>query len=543
MKQSTRRRRKEILASETGTVIKDPGGRINICLVYPNMYRVGMSNLGFTGLYTFLNKRNDVFCERAFIPDEKEWYRTGKSAEILSIETGRPLRDFDVVGFSVSFENDYPNVVRTLHGARIGLSYGERGEREPLIIMGGPCAFMNPEPLACYMDAVFVGEAEEMLGEFIDLMKKVRKRKDILHALAGREGFYVPMFYDPIYSSQGMIKEIEMQSPEVPLTVRRRHVSDLDSTILASGLRTEDTEFGGMYLIEAMRGCPFSCRFCAAGHVYNPPRQRNVDILKKEIAGAKERGQKVGLIAPSLTDYRAIEEVLSIKDVHFSITSLRANRQSAEIIGLLREKRSVSIAPEAGSQRLRDVINKKITEQDILATAGLIFKKGIQTLRLYFIIGLPTETDADVKALIELVKKIRRLSKKGMISITLSVFVPKPFTPFQWHPMTEEKTVRVRIEAVKKALLIKGVKVGHDVIKEAYMQGFFAVGDRRSGRVLEEMTGEKNWQKASKAAGIDPAFYIFREKKFDEFLPWDMIDNGVDKAKLWKEYRDALSKG
>jgi len=251
----------------------------------------------------------------------------------------------------------------------------------------------------------------------------------------------------------------------------------------------------------------------------------------------------VGLIAPSLTDYRSIEEVLSIEDVHFSITSLRASRRSADIIGLLRGKRSVSIAPEAGSQHLRDVINKKITEEDILTTAGLIFEKEIKTLRLYFMVGLPTETETDIKELIALVKKIRGISRKGMISVTLSVFVPKPFTPFQWHTMSDEKTVRKRIESVKKGLLMKGVRVSHDVIRDAYMQGLFAVGDRRVGRVLVEMTGEKNWQKASRAAGIDPEFYIFRRKNYDEILPWDVIDNGVDKSKLWKEYQDALSKG
>jgi len=543
MKQSHHDRRKEILASETGTVIKDPGGRVNICLVYPNTYRVGMSNLGFTGLYTLLNNRNDVFCERAFIPDEKEWYLKEKGERGLSLETGRPLKDFDVIGFSVSFENDYPNVLRLLHAARIGLTHGERDEQEPFIIMGGPCAFMNPEPLAVFMDAVFIGEAEEMIDEFIGLLKEGWKRQDILHALAAKEGFYVPGFYDPVYSPLGTILQMKMKSSKVHTAVKRRYVPDLDSTILASCLRTENTEFGSMYLIEAMRGCPFSCRFCAAGHVYNPPRQRKAEVLNQEIAGAKERGQKVGLIAPSLTDYRSIEEVLSIEDVHFSITSLRASRRSADIIGLIRGKRSVSIAPEAGSQRLRDVINKKITEEDILTTAGLIFEKEIKILRLYFMVGLPTETDTDIKALIALVKKIRGLSRKGMISVTLSVFVPKPFTPFQWHTMSDEKTVRKRIESVKKGLLIKGVRVSHDVIKDAYMQGLFAVGDRRVGRVLVEMTGEKNWQKASRAAGIDQEFYIFREKNYDEILPWDMIDNGVDKSKLWKEYWDALSKG
>lgn len=515
---------------------------MNICLVYPNTYSIGMSNLGYTGLYTLLNNRSDTLCERAFLPDEKDWYRVDRKSPVVSLESGRSLTEFDVIGFSVSFENDYSNVVRMLSAARIPLAASEREERDPLIVMGGPCAFMNPEPLASFMDTVFVGEAEEMIGEFIDLMKKGKGKKGLMKELAKKNGFYVPALYEQGYSSYGEIREIR-PAAGAPRTIRRRYINDIDTTVLSSGLSTSNTGFGTMRLIEAMRGCPFSCRFCAAGHVYNPPRQRKAAVLKDEIEKAHQRGQKVGLIAPSLTDYKHIEEVLSHEDVRFSITSLRASKRSADIIGLLKEKRSVSIAPEAGSQRLRDVINKKINEDDILNTTQLIFEKDIQILRLYFMVGLPTETDDDITALVDLVKRIRKISKKGMVSVTLSIFVPKPFTPFQWHPMTDEKTVKKRIDRIKKALLIKGVKVGHDVIKDAYMQGLFAQGDRRTGNILKEMISEKSWQKASRAAGIDPAFYIYRKKDIDEVLPWDLIDNGVDKKKLWSEYKEAMSKG
>ncbi|MGE5893744.1 MAG: radical SAM protein [bacterium] len=542
MKKSLVRRYRDLLSAETGTVFKDPGGKINICLVYPNTYSVGMSNLGFTGLYTLLNERDDVVCERAFLPDPEDildFKKTG--TPLVSLESGRPLTEFHVIGFSVSFENDYPNVVRILDLARMKPVAADRGTSGPLVIMGGPCSFMNPEPLAPFVDVVFVGEAEEMFHDFFEVLKQKNAREEILLFLAGHGGFYIPAFYEPVYDDAGMIASVRKRVDHIPGRIQRRFLKNLDSPVLRSAITTPKTEFKDMFLLEAMRGCPFSCRFCAAGHIYNPPRQRNSEILKGEIGRARERGLRVGLIAPSLSEYTDIEKVLSLEGVHFSITSLRASRRSGEILSLLKDKRSISIAPEAGTQRLRDVINKKVTEEDILTTVKLIFESDMRTLRLYFMIGLPTESDEDIQGIVTLTKNIRALSKKGNISLTLSNFVPKPFTPFQWHPMVEMEIVKKRITMIKKGLFsLKGVSIGHDVLKDSYMQGLFAMGDRRMSAVLLRMLGQKDWSKACGEAGIDPRFSIFRQKSFDEYLPWDFIDNGISKEKLWEEYRKAI---
>ncbi len=533
---------RKLLLSEKGTVRKDPGGKVNICLIYPNTYRVGMSNLGFTGLYTRLNDRDDVACERAFLPEKNdiEWIERTRS-KLISFESGRPLDRFDVIAFSVSFENDYTNVLKILSLANIKHYSTGRNDHDPLIIMGGPCAFMNPEPLADFMDAVFIGEAENALDDLVHAVKTKTDRKNTLKSLTGVDGFYIPSLYQPVYYGDGKIKGREKSDGNVPDVIRRVYVKDLNRTILTSRLSTPNAEFKNMYLIEAMRGCPFSCRFCAAGHIYNPPRERSADALAGEIEKAKKEGLKVGLIAPSLTEYRGVTGLLSEKDVHFSITSLRASTRSAEIVKMLEDKRSVSIAPEAGSQRLRDVINKKISEEDILTTSDLIFKSNIKTLKLYCMIGLPTENKDDINTIIELVKKIRSLSKKGTIALTLSIFVPKPFTPFQWHNMIDEKRVRDRIQTIKKALSKKGINVQHDAVRDAYVQGLLAMGDRRVGKALLKMVYEYNWKKACDEAGIDYGSYIFRKKEQDERLPWDFIDNGVSKEKLWEEYQKALA--
>jgi radical SAM superfamily enzyme YgiQ (UPF0313 family) len=532
---------RRLLLSEKGTVHKDPGGKISICLVYPNTYHVGMSNLGFTGLYTLLNDRDDVFCERAFLPqkDGIDWLKRTKS-KFISFESGRQLSRFDIIAFSVSFENDYSNVLKILDLANIEYHSSERTKHDPLIIMGGPCAFLNPEPLSDFMDAVFVGEAENELDDMIRIVKSETTKDDVLRSMAEMDGYYVPSFYRQTYAGEGTIQDVRKIYNKAPDIVKRVYVKDIDKTVLRSRLSTPNAEFSDMYLIETMRGCPFSCRFCAAGHIYDPPRSRSEKILSDEIGRAKQMELKAGLIAPSLSEYRGLTVLLSDRDVYFSITSLRASKRSAEIIKMLKGKRSVSIAPEAGSQRLRDVINKKISEDDILETSGIILKSDIKNLKLYFMIGLPSETDEDIDAIIDLTEKIRALSRKGTLSLTLSIFVPKPFTPFQWHPMTDEKIIRARIGTVKKALSQKKVEVGHDAVRDAYIQGLLAMGDRRVGDALIKMNEEYNWKKACTQASIDPSFYIFRKKERDEKLPWDFIDNGVSKEKLWEEYMKAL---
>jgi radical SAM superfamily enzyme YgiQ (UPF0313 family) len=297
-----------------------------------------------------------------------------------------------------------------------------------------------------------------------------------------------------------------------------------------------------MYLIEAMRGCPWNCRFCVAGKIYNPPRKKELKAIGNEIQAATNTTKRIGLIGPSLSDYPHIKDVLKISGVDFSITSLRASIKSAELVDLMKGHKSVSIAPEAGTERMRKVINKRITEEDILYTSELLFAAGIETLRLYFMVGLPTETGEDIEGIINLVNKIRIASAKRYITLSISTFVPKPFTPFQWHPMENPAVVKERFGIIKKGLShVKGIKVFHDVPKYAYMQGLFSMGDRRISKVIEEISKSPDWMKAAEIAGIDKDFYIFRKKEFSEPLPWDFIDMGIAKQKLWDEYQDALS--
>jgi radical SAM superfamily enzyme YgiQ (UPF0313 family) len=533
-----------LLSKEKGTVYKDPGGRINIAMVYPNTYHVGMSNLGFQGIYGLLNSMKDVVCERVFLPEDKdidEYVRT--HAELFSMESKRPLNRFDIVAFSVSFENDYPNIVRIFELSRLPLRSSERNSRHPLIIMGGVCAFFNPEPVADFFDICFIGEADEMLPEFLEVYKSSVNRSEVLKKSMTVEGLYVPGFYSISYDAEGKISG-RHQSEGTPENIRRRYLKDISASKMMTSIITSETEFSEMYLIEAMRGCPWNCRFCVAGKIYNPPRKKDLQAIEDEIQNALFRTKRIGLIGPSLSDYPYIKDVLKIPGVNFSITSLRASTKSAELVSLMKGHKSVSIAPEAGTERLRKVINKMITEEDILYTSELLFAEGIETLRLYFMIGLPTETREDIDGIINLVKRIRDIAPKGYITLSISTFVPKPFTPFQWHTMESLVEVKERLKIIKKGLLqIKGVKVFHDVPKYAYMQGLFSMGNRRVARVLENMSKNQDWIKASEAAGLNKDFYIFRKKEFNEILPWDFIDMGIAKEKLWAEYQEALSLG
>ncbi|BCB95868.1 radical SAM protein [Dissulfurispira thermophila] len=533
-----------ILSKEKGTIFKDPGGKINICLVYPDAYHIGMSNLGFQGIYSFLNRRDDVVCERAFLPDERdigEYIRTETS--IFSYESKRSLNRFDIVAFSISFENDYPNILKALNIAKIPFSSSERNEYHPLLIAGGVCCFFNPEPIAPIFDIIFVGEAEDSLNEFIDKYKVKGKgqKGEIKRELSNIEGIYVPEFYQVAYNNDGTIAE-RISLNNAPKKIKRRYIKDLSVSPVTTTITTPEAEFSDMYLIEAMRGCPWKCRFCLVGHIYSPPRKKDLTAITTEINRAKEITSKIGLIGPSLTDYAHIKDVLSIEDVDFSITSLRASEKSVELVALLKGHKSVSIAPEAGTERMRRVVNKKITEKDILDTSSLILNAGIENLRLYFIIGLPSETQEDVSGIVELVKKARRLSNRGNIILSISTFVPKPFTPFQWHAMEPLDSIKEKLKFIKKALKDeKGVKVFHDVPKYAYMQGLFSMGDRRVFNVLKAMVKTDDYKAACSEAGVDMDYYIFREKNFDEILPWDFIDTGISKEKLWNEYIEAMS--
>lgn len=539
-----------LLSREKGTIRKAHGGRIRICLVYPNTYQVGMANLGFQGIYGLLNRRDDVVCERAFLPEEGDLAEHRRTrTPLFSLESKMPLGEFDIVAFSVSFENDYPNILKILDLAKIPFRSLERNPYHPLVIGGGVFAFFNPEPLALVFDVVFVGEAEESLEEFLDVYKGERERGGrpeerkpaVKKGALSLEGVYIPEYYSVTYNADGTVAG-RIARDGAPGRVRRRYLRDLSKSSLTTAVVTPDSEFSSMYLVEVMRGCPWSCRFCLVGHIYNPLRKKDPAAVSAEIDAAGELSRKVGLIGPSLSDYPRIQEILCMEGVSFSLTSLRASERSAALVQFLKGSRSVSIAPEAGTERMRRVINKKVTEEDILSTAALLFAAGIETLRLYFMTGLPSERDEDISGITGLVKKIRGLSAKGNITLSVSTFVPKPFTPFQWHPMAPLSEIKEKLKRIKRELKeVRGVRVLHDVPKYAHLQGLFARGDRRLLKVLEAMVTTDDWEDACSAEEVDRDFYLFRKRDSGENLPWDFIDTGTDKETLWNEYRKALT--
>jgi radical SAM superfamily enzyme YgiQ (UPF0313 family) len=384
MSQKIRQKIEFLLSKEKGTIYKDPGGKTTIALVFPNTYHVGMSNLGFQGIYGLLNSMKDIVCERAFLPEDKdldEHIRTNTG--LFSMESKRALNRFDIIAFSVSFENDYPGILKILDLARLPRSSSERNHRHPLIIMGGVCAFFNPEPVADFFDICFTGEAEEMLPEFLDVYRTSSGRAEVLKRSLDIKGLYVPAFYKLSFDAEGKISG-RYAAEGAPETIKRRYLKDISASKVTTSIITTETEFSEMFLIEAMRGCPWNCRFCVAGKIYNPPRKKGLLAIEGEVRQALLQTKRIGLVGPSLSDYPHAKDVLNIPGVDFSITSLRASSRSAELVGLIKGHKSVSIAPEAGTERLRKVINKMISEEDILSTSEQLFMKGCLPQRSFY---------------------------------------------------------------------------------------------------------------------------------------------------------------
>lgn len=529
-----------LLAAERGTVRKTPGGRISVCLVYPNRYSVGMASLGFQGIYALLNSRDDVVCERAFLPDEKQLseYRRTRTP-VFSLESKRPLAEFDIVAFSLSFENDYPHLFRILDLSRIPFWAAERTARHPLLIAGGVCATINPEPFAEVFDLIFTGDAETSLPAFIDSYGSTHRTSVVAEAVM-IPGIYAPGHARITYHADGTIASRSVQEGAPDMVVRQR-CGDIGASPVTTAIVSSEIEFADMYLVEAMRGCPWSCRFCMVGNVYRPVRPKPLDAIRAEIGRALSVTPRIGLVGPSLTDYRHVEDVLAMPGVTFSLTSLRANERSARLIELLKGAKSVSIAPEAGTERMRRVINKKVTEQDIVETAAMLFQNGIDQLRLYFMIGLPGERDEDIAGIVQLIARIRALSPRGMITAGISTFVPKPFTPFQWASMEEHGSIREKLRRIKKnTRTLPGVRIMHDVLKQSYLQGLLSRGDRRLGRLLAEMVLSDDYTAAAERTGVSIPWYVHRERGAQELLPWDFIDAGVGKEHLWNEWQESL---
>jgi radical SAM family uncharacterized protein len=544
-----------LLAAERGTIVKARDAEVTVALGYPNTYHVGMSNLGVHQIYSILNRRPDTACERVFLPDEddfEEYEKTG--TKLFCLESKRPVREFDILAFSVSFEQDYVNVLNILRLSGIPADKRERTKDDPLVVLGGICSFFNPEPLADFVDVVITGEGEEVAGEFIDAYKMNREtgRQGLLRGLGKIPGVYVPEFYEVIYHEDGTIRERKTLEPAAPDCIVKRTVKDFDRTPAATVILTPNTEFSDRYLSEITRGCGRHCRFCMAGYLYLPPRNLNADTAREQAIKADDLCGKIGLVGAALSDYPDINDLCAQIQGGVSVSSLRADSVSETLIErlALSGHKTISIAPEAGSERLRRVINKGITEEDILRAADMVFRHGIPNLKLYFIIGLPTETQDDVDAIILLARAVREVQLKharplgriGRVTLSVNSFVPKPFTPFQWEPMEPIESLNRKLRSLEKEVrMIGNMNIIHDLPKWEYVQALLSRGDRRVGKLIRAAheNGE-DWKKAAKTSAIDTDFYVYRRRDLSERLPWDFIDIGVRKEYLINEYQRAL---
>ena len=548
-------RLQELYKDEDSRVTVNPHAGQKIAIVYPNTYFVGMSNLGLHIIYEEINLRNDRVCERIFLPEKKELEAYDKTkTPLMSVETQRPMHQFDVVAFDVTFEMDYFHIPLMLRHGRVPIMGKDRTEFDPIVIAGGPCATFNPEPFADFIDAFIIGEGEGIVSRVLDIIRDGKMegldRHAILRQLADISGVYVPSLYVPIYSEDGEFKGYDI-AEGVPKTIKR-HFEMLTSggeTVVA----TNYTEFGAMYIIEVARGCGRHCRFCMAGYCFRVPRVRPLDILKEGVERAEKLGKKVGLMGAAISDYPEVDELVNYirsKDMRYSCASLRADSLTQAVVDGLADsgQKTITIAPETGSERLRRVINKGISEEHLQNAATLSAKSGIQHMRLYIMIGLPTETDEDIEAIVGLAERTQahmaEVGCKGRLTLSINPFIPKPFTPFQWMAMDNQKTVEKKLQYIKKALQKnRRIEVLVESPKEAYIQGVLARGDRRLGAVIAACAadrGSKSFKSEMKAAGLDMDDMNYRERSFDEFLPWSHLDMGMDEGYLEMEWKRSI---
>lgn len=550
-----------LIASEEGVVQKDWGGRVSVALVYPNTYAVGMSNLGFQTIYDHLNALPQVVCERVFFPDAEdldEYGRTGTPP--FSLESQRPLTDFDLVGFSITYEGDYINTVRLLRLAGIPVRASDRGPGDPVVMMGGVCAFSNPEPVAPFMDIVVVGEGEEVVSEIVEAWTASGpgddggRRRRFIDRLKPLAGVYVPEAYRVGYGPGDLIAEVEPQAPDVPSVILKRRLKDVDRFETRSALKTPKAEYGHMQLLEVGKGCGRGCRFCLEGQVYRPVRHRSLDALRESVARIAKESKRVGLVGACVSDYPWIGDLMRMLEeygVEVSISSLRADSLTEDLVASLQRggHRTLTMAPEAGTERLRGVVRKAITDQQLYEACDLLRRYGIPNLKCYFMIGLPTETREDVEAIPDLAARLlRRLQVLGpdghpfgKLTLSVSSFVPKPWTPFQWAPFDDPRALEEKLDLIKRAARrLDTIRVVHENPREAALQALLARGDRRVADFVELAAGlDGDWRRALREWDRDPAFYTRRLRDPSERLPWDHLDVGVKKAGLLREWERA----
>ncbi len=548
---------RKIVAGETGAFNKKWGGKLAVCLVYPNHYAVGMGNLGFQAIYAFLNSFGDVLCDRAFLPDSRETREYLKSGDrLLSLESQRPLAEFDIIGFSVSFENDYLNIPALFRMAGIAPFSSDRSGQSPLVMAGGAALTLNPEPVADFMDLVCIGEGEAALRPLLDLLRAegVRNREALLRKAARLPGIYVPGFYSVSYEGSRVVAISNHHG--APSRVTRVWSPDLDRSAARSVVLSSGTEFSDMYLIELSRGCPHGCRFCAAGYMYLPYRQRSLESLKKDVEEGLKQRHRLGLVAAAVSDFRGIGELsrhITECGGKISVSSLRIDGLDEDMIDALKSSghKTIALAPEGGSQRLRDLIKKDITEEQIVEACERLIRKDILNLKLYFIIGLPGETSADLEEMVTLVKRIRSMvieaarekGRLGEVVLSVNPFVPKPFTPFQWCGMESLKSLEGKAEYLRDAFgRLSNVRLKLESLRDACLQALLSRGDRRLSGFLAKASELGNWKRAAKELGLNPEYLACRDLVPGETLPWDTIDSGWDRL-LLDEYRKAFGNG
>ncbi len=542
---------KDKVKSEIGAVRKTGSHHLSVALVYPNTYHVAMSNLGFQTVYHLINAENQVVCERVLLPDES----ARKTDSISSVESGKALAQFDIIAFSIAFENDYPNILSILSLAGIPLLSSKRDAVRPLIVAGGVACLLNPEPLAAFIDCFLIGEAEAILPHFFKTLNPANDKQSQLRELARHvPGAYVPAFYRTDYHADGTIKSFEPRYNLAP-QINRVYLANLNQTDTCSTLLSPHTTFADTYLIETGRGCPRGCRFCAAGFIYRPPRFRSRQQLQQNIKTGLALTTKIGLVGSAITDQPELDRICETAHTlhaEISFSSMRADALTPQLIETLRASgvRTATIAPDAGSERMRTVINKGLNEKQILSAVYALVAGGIPNLKLYFMVGLPTETMEDVESIVKLCKRIKhqflqasRAQKHiGEITVSLNCFVPKPFTPFQWAAMDDTSTLKAKIKRVKAGLKsVANLRVHADVPRWAYVQALLARGDRRVADILVQVfQNQGNWSQSLKASPLNADFYVLRQRDPKEMLPWDYLNHGVSKSFLKKEYQRAL---
>ncbi|MEW8993510.1 TIGR03960 family B12-binding radical SAM protein [Clostridium sp.] len=548
---------------------------IRYAFCFPDVYEVAMSHLGTKILYHLMNEREDTFCERCCAPwPDMEKLLRENNIPLGTLETKDSLSEFDILGFTLQYEMSYTNILNMLDMCNIPVRASKRGEEYPIIMMGGPCAY-NPEPLYDIADVFILGEGEQVTHDVLDIYKEMKgkPKAEYLRAISKIQGVYVPSLYDLTYNEDGTIKEMTPKYEDVPKTVKKRIVADFNANNSPEKFIVPYTEIiHDRIVIETFRGCTRGCRFCQAGMIYRPVREKTTEKLMEEIdVLVKNTGyEEISLSSLSICDYSNIQNLIfsliekyGEDKIGVSIPSIRIDAFSVDLIKEIQKvrKTGLTFAPEAGTQRMRDVINKGVTEEDLLRSARNAFESGWSTIKLYFVIGLPYETVEDVEGIAHLAEKVveeyfhvpRDVRKRGLrVTVSTSILVPKPFTPFQWAPMNQVPEVREKISSLRDAIKSKAINYNWHESALSFLEAVFARGDRKLCDVLvkafekgarfdgwNEYFNFELWQEAFEECGVDGEFYAYRERSYDEILPWDFIDIGVSKKYLISENEKA----